>query len=107
MAKNLRYQGAGSSHINPTKLPQPLGFLPGAIYAPGAESDYKADMTTLKSLAMSGVACYVFDFYGWTSRSTGPQGVHWFGLRGYEPSLPCGQLHGRGDGGDRRRDPQQ
>lgn len=27
---------------------------------------------------MSGVACYTFDFYGWTDRSTGPQGVHWF-----------------------------
>lgn len=35
-------------------------------------------MTTLKSLAMSGVACYTFDFYGWTSRSTVLQGVHWF-----------------------------
>ena len=27
MAKNLRYQGAGSSHINPTKLSQPIDFL--------------------------------------------------------------------------------
>lgn len=35
MAKNLRYQGAGSSHINPTKLSQPLDFLPGVVYAPG------------------------------------------------------------------------
>ena len=35
MAKNLRYQGAGSSHINPTGLSQPLDFLPDAIYAPG------------------------------------------------------------------------
>lgn len=35
MAKNLRYQGAGSSHIQPTKLPQPLDFLPDAVYAPG------------------------------------------------------------------------
>lgn len=33
----------------------------------GAESDYKADMTTLKSLAMSSIACYTFDFYGWYS----------------------------------------
>ena len=37
MAKNLRYQGSGSSHINPTKLSQPLDFLPDAIYAPGCD----------------------------------------------------------------------
>ena len=35
MAKNLRYQGAGSSHINPTKISQPLDFLPDAVYVPG------------------------------------------------------------------------
>ena len=43
MAKNLRYQGAGSSHINPTKLTQPLDFLPDAIYAPGC--DERGDTT--------------------------------------------------------------
>ena len=37
MAKNLRYQGAGSSHINPTRLSQPLDFLPDAVYAPGCD----------------------------------------------------------------------
>ena len=37
MAKELRYQGAGSSHINPTKLPQPLELLPDAVYAPGCD----------------------------------------------------------------------
>ena len=37
MAKNLRYQGAGSSHINPTGLSQPLDFLPDAIYATGCD----------------------------------------------------------------------
>ena len=37
MAKELRYQGAGSSHINPTKLPQPLELLPGAVCAPGCD----------------------------------------------------------------------
>ena len=37
MAKNLRHQGAGSSHINPTRLSHPLGFLPDAIYAPGCD----------------------------------------------------------------------
>lgn len=48
------------------------------IYAHGANSNYKSDMTTLKSLAESGIACYTFDFYGWTSRSTGPKGTEWF-----------------------------
>lgn len=48
------------------------------IYAHGAESNYKSDMTTLKSLAESGIACYTFDFYGWTSKSTGPKGTEWF-----------------------------
>lgn len=48
------------------------------IYAHGANSNYKSDMTTLKSLAKSGVACYTFDFYGWTSKSTGPKGKKWF-----------------------------
>lgn len=37
MAKNLRYQGAGSSHINPTRLSRPLDFLPDAIYASGCD----------------------------------------------------------------------
>lgn len=37
MAKELRYQGAGSSHINPTGVSQPLDFLPGAIYASGCD----------------------------------------------------------------------
>ena len=37
MAKKMRYQGAGSSHINPIKVSQPLDFLPGAVYAPGCD----------------------------------------------------------------------
>jgi len=45
-------------------LPDGDGPFPTVLYAHGAESDYKADMTTLKSLAMSGVAYYTFDFYG-------------------------------------------
>ena len=43
MAKNLRYQGAGSSHINPTGLSQPLDFLPDAVYATGC--DERGDTT--------------------------------------------------------------
>ena len=37
MAKNIRYQGAGSSHVNPRQLDHPLDFLPGAVYAPGCD----------------------------------------------------------------------
>lgn len=37
MAESIRCQGSGSSHINPTKLSQPLDFLPGALYAPGCD----------------------------------------------------------------------
>ena len=37
MAKNMRFQGAGSSHINPTRQSQPLDFLPGVLYAPGCD----------------------------------------------------------------------
>lgn len=38
MAADLRFQGAGSSHIQPTKLSQPLDCLPAATYAPGCTS---------------------------------------------------------------------
>ncbi|MEI3339604.1 MAG: glycoside hydrolase family 3 C-terminal domain-containing protein [Eubacterium sp.] len=37
MAGNMRFQGAGSSHINPRKLSQPLDFLPNAVYAVGCD----------------------------------------------------------------------
>lgn len=37
MAKKMRYQGAGSSHINPIKVSQPFDFLPGAVYALGCD----------------------------------------------------------------------
>ncbi len=36
MAKKMRYQGAGSSHVNARKLSQPLDFLSGT-YAPGCD----------------------------------------------------------------------
>ncbi len=35
MAKAPRYQGAGSSHIAPTRLDIPLDFLPDATFSPG------------------------------------------------------------------------
>ena len=53
MAKTMRYQGAGSSHINPTKLSQPLDFLPDALYASGC--DERGD-TTDALLAEAGKA---------------------------------------------------
>lgn len=37
MAKSMRFQGAGSSHVNPKKLDQPLDFLIGVTYAPGCD----------------------------------------------------------------------
>ena len=37
MAKQMRYQGVGSSHVNAVKLGQPIDFLPGAVYAPGCD----------------------------------------------------------------------
>lgn len=39
MAKKPRYQGSGSSHINPTKISAALDFLPNTLYAPGCNED--------------------------------------------------------------------
>ena len=38
MAQNLRYQGAGSSHINPTKLQQLVDVLPHTVFAEGCDA---------------------------------------------------------------------
>lgn len=38
MAQSMRYQGAGSSHINPYKLSQPLDYLKEAVYAQGCDN---------------------------------------------------------------------
>lgn len=35
MARTPRYQGAGSSHINPTKITSALEAMPDAVFAPG------------------------------------------------------------------------
>jgi len=37
MARQMRYQGAGSSHVNAHHLAQPLDYLPGAAYACGCD----------------------------------------------------------------------
>ncbi|MEE1200020.1 MAG: glycoside hydrolase family 3 C-terminal domain-containing protein [Christensenellales bacterium] len=39
MARTIRYQGSGSSHINPWKLSCPLDYLPGAEYAQGCDEE--------------------------------------------------------------------
>lgn len=44
MAKAMRYQGAGSSHINPTKLTAPLDYFKNASYATGCND--KGETTT-------------------------------------------------------------
>lgn len=38
MAEEVRYQGAGSSHINPVNLEQPMDYLGEYIYAPGCDT---------------------------------------------------------------------
>ena len=43
MAKDMRYQGAGSSHVNARKVDQPVDYIPGAIFAPGC--DERGDTT--------------------------------------------------------------
>lgn len=50
MAKTPRYQGAGSSHINPTRLSTVLEAMPGAVYAPGCDD---AGATTPDLLAQA------------------------------------------------------
>ncbi|MDI9469923.1 MAG: glycoside hydrolase family 3 C-terminal domain-containing protein [Bacillota bacterium] len=37
LAKSIRFQGGGSSHINPTRVSQPLDSLPATIYADGCD----------------------------------------------------------------------
>ena len=43
MALDMRYQGAGSSHVNARKLDRPVDFFPDAVYAPGC--DERGDTT--------------------------------------------------------------
>ena len=47
MAGDLRYQGAGSSHINPTKLSQPLDYFKDMPYARGCDEKGATDQTLL------------------------------------------------------------
>lgn len=78
ITKELRVQHDGIDLYGVALIPDGEGPFPTVIYAHGAESDYRSDMTTLKSLVKSGIACYTFDFYGWSKRTTGPQVGDWF-----------------------------
>ncbi len=37
MARQIRYQGSGSSHIQPTKLEQPVDYLKNAVFSQGCD----------------------------------------------------------------------
>lgn len=76
----MRIEADGIDHYGKIMVPEGESGkkYPTVIYAHGAESDYKADIATLKSLAKSGIVCYTFDFYGWTKRTKGEKSGAWF-----------------------------
>lgn len=57
MARQMRYLGSGSSHINPMRFSQPLDFLPGAIYAPGCDErgDTSAELLAEAAVVFAGL----------------------------------------------------
>ena len=50
MAKTMRYQGAGSSHINPAVLSQPIDYFPNCEYAPGCDEKGNTTHELLKEV---------------------------------------------------------
>ena len=48
MAEKIRYQGAGSSHINPTKLVQPKDVISHVAFAVGCDERGNTDENLLK-----------------------------------------------------------
>ena len=63
MAKSIRYQGAGSSHINPKHLSQPLDYIKGAEFAMGCDEHGDTDdamIATAVKVAESADAAIVF-----------------------------------------------
>lgn len=76
--KEIHIEHDGINLYGRLLMPEAAENFPTVIYAHGAESNYKADMTTLQSLSMSGIACYTFDFYGWSTRIIGPKSGDWF-----------------------------
>lgn len=59
MAKNMRYQGTGSSHVNPTKCSQPAACFPGAIYAAGCDDRGDTTEALLAEAAETAGKCQV------------------------------------------------
>lgn len=59
MAKQMRFQGAGSSHINPTKISQPEAFLPEHTYAAGYEEQGNTTEALLREAAEAARAAEV------------------------------------------------
>ena len=53
MAKEFRYQGAGSSHINPTKLTSLTDALPNVPYTPCGDKDGKVTEAELSAAAQA------------------------------------------------------
>ena len=63
MARRMRYQGSGSSRINPVRLAQPIDNLPFAVYARGCDADGNTDDELLSravSAAKDAEAAVVF-----------------------------------------------
>lgn len=59
MARTMRYQGAGSSHINPTKLTTLCDALPGAPFAAGCDAQGAVTEESLAQAAASARAARV------------------------------------------------
>ena len=52
MAKDIRYQGAGSSHVNPMDLRQPIEFLSDCKYVEGCNENGDTSEEMLKEIAI-------------------------------------------------------
>ena len=69
MAKEPRYQGAGSSHINPTIVDAPLDAFRGAVFAEGCDEQGNTDNEKLSAVrAAASVAETVLVFAGLPAR---------------------------------------
>ncbi len=55
MARAIRYQGSGSSHINPLQLSHPIDSLPYTVYSQGCRPDGSTDEELLAQAAKAAV----------------------------------------------------
>lgn len=63
MARRSRYQGSGSSHVNPAQLTHPIDNLPFIIYADGCDSEGRTteeQLAAARTAAQSAEAAVVF-----------------------------------------------